>query len=107
MFNLCVYLICIQLRTTPKRHLIKIRNFLKKIGCYLEKYRFARRFERLKLNKFFEICTVIKISYFELLHGGESNFKFVQFFFTAICVQAQTANIFTRLCTLYNMTFAV
>ena len=28
-------------------------------------------------------------------------------FHTAICIQAQTANIFTRLFTLYNMTFAV
>ena len=26
---------------------------------------------------------------------------------TAICIQAQTANIFTRLFTLYNMTFGV
>ena len=26
---------------------------------------------------------------------------------TAICVQAQTANIFTRLFTLYNMTFGI
>ena len=34
------------LHTAPKRHLIKIRNFLKKIDSYLEK--FARRFEGLR-----------------------------------------------------------
>ena len=33
------------LHTAPMRHLIKIRTFLKKIDSYLEKYRFARRFE--------------------------------------------------------------
>ena len=43
MPNLSVYLICIV-------HLIKIRTFLKKIDSYLEKYKFARRFEGLKLN---------------------------------------------------------
>ena len=32
------------------RHLIKIRPFLKKINSDLEKYKFARRFEGLKLN---------------------------------------------------------
>ena len=35
------------LHMAPKRHLIKIRAFLKKIGSYLEKYKFARRFEGL------------------------------------------------------------
>ena len=30
------------LHTTPKRHLIKIRTFPKKIDSYLEKYKFAR-----------------------------------------------------------------
>ena len=42
------------LHTAPKRHLIKIRTFLKKIDSYLEKYEFARRFEGLK-TKFLEI----------------------------------------------------
>ena len=36
------------LHTAPKRHLIKIRTFLKKIDSYLEKYEFARRFEGLR-----------------------------------------------------------
>ena len=35
------------LHTTPKRHLIKIGTFLTKIDYYLEKYKFARRFEGL------------------------------------------------------------
>ena len=39
------------LHTVPKRHLIKIRNFLKKIDSYLEKYKFARRFEELRLDQ--------------------------------------------------------
>ena len=38
------------LHTAPKRLLIKIRTFLKKIDSYLEKYEFARCFE--KANKF-------------------------------------------------------
>ena len=38
------------LHTAPKRHLIKIRTFPKKIGFYLEKYKFARRFEWLTRN---------------------------------------------------------
>ena len=38
------------LHTTPKRHLIKIRTFLKKIDSHFKKYKFARRFEELKLN---------------------------------------------------------
>ena len=41
------------LHTAPKRHVIKIRTFLKKIDSYLEKYRFARRFEGLRLD---QIC---------------------------------------------------
>ena len=36
------------LHTAPKRHVIKIRTFLKKIDSYLEKYTFARRFEGLR-----------------------------------------------------------
>ena len=44
MLNLCVYLICIL-------HLIKIKIFLKKIDSYLEKYKFARRFEGLRLDQ--------------------------------------------------------
>ena len=39
------------LHTAPKRHLIKIRTFLKKIDSYLEKYEFTRRFERLILDQ--------------------------------------------------------
>ena len=39
------------LDTAPKRHLIKIRTFLKKIDYYLEKYRFASRFEGLRLDQ--------------------------------------------------------
>ena len=38
------------LHTAPKRHLIKIRTFLKKIDSHLEKYTFTRRFEGLKLS---------------------------------------------------------
>ena len=38
------------LHTALKRHLIKIRTFLKKIDSNLEKYEFARRFEGLKFN---------------------------------------------------------
>ena len=38
------------LHTAPKRHLIKIRNFLK-IDFNLEKYKFARRFEGLRLDQ--------------------------------------------------------
>ena len=40
--------------TAPKRHLIKIRTF-KKIDSDLEKYKFARRFEGLRLDQFLEI----------------------------------------------------
>ena len=39
------------LHTAPKRHLIKIRTFLKKIDFNLEKYKFARRFEGLRLDQ--------------------------------------------------------
>ena len=39
------------LHTAPKRHLIKIRTFLRKIDSYLEKNKFARRFEGLKLDQ--------------------------------------------------------
>ena len=39
------------LHTAPKRHLIKIRTFLKKIDSYLEKHKFARRFEGLRLDQ--------------------------------------------------------
>ena len=47
------------LHTAPKRHLIKIRTFLKKIDSYLEKYKFARRFEGLR-RAFLKFCTAIK-----------------------------------------------
>ena len=50
--------------------LIKIRTFLKKIDSYLEKCKFARRFEGLKLTKFLEILhsniTPYKISTHQL-----------------------------------------
>ena len=39
------------LHTAPKRHLIKIRTFLTKIDSYLEKNKFARRFEGLRLDQ--------------------------------------------------------
>ena len=46
----------LNLHTAPKRHLIKIRTFLRKIDSYLQKYKFARRFEGLiDLTKFLEI----------------------------------------------------
>ena len=37
------------LHTAPKRHSIK--TFLKKMDSYLEKYKFARRFEGLRLDQ--------------------------------------------------------
>ena len=39
------------LHAAPKRHLIKIRTFLKKIDSNLEKYKFAGRFEGLRLDQ--------------------------------------------------------
>ena len=39
------------LNTAPKRHLIGIRTFVKKIDSYLEKYKFARRFEGLRVDQ--------------------------------------------------------
>ena len=39
------------LHTAPKGHLIKIGTFLKKIDSYLEKSKFARRFEVLRLDQ--------------------------------------------------------
>ena len=48
------------LHTAPKRHLIKIRTFLKKIDSYLEKYKFARRFKGLRLPNFLKFSTAIK-----------------------------------------------
>ena len=39
------------LHTAPKRHLIKIKIFPKKIDSYSEKYKFARRFEGLRLDQ--------------------------------------------------------
>ena len=38
------------LHTAPKRNLIKIRTFPKNNDSYLEKYKFARRFEELTPN---------------------------------------------------------
>ena len=43
------------LHTAPKRHLIKIRTFLKKIDSYLEKYKFADVLKGLDSTKFPEI----------------------------------------------------
>ena len=51
-------------------------------------------FVSVKLEKVHELFQVCRICGKEVV-------------FTAICIQAQTANIFTRLFTLYNMTFAV
>ena len=39
------------LHRAPKRHLIKIRTFLRKIDSYLENYKFARRFKGLRLDQ--------------------------------------------------------
>ena len=39
------------LHTARKRHLIKIRTFLKKVDSDLEKYKFARRFKGLRLDQ--------------------------------------------------------
>ena len=39
------------LHTAPKRLLIKIRTFLKKIDSDLEKNKFARRLEGLRLDQ--------------------------------------------------------
>ena len=38
------------LHTAPKRHLIQIRTFLKKIDSHLQKYKFTRGFEGLKIK---------------------------------------------------------
>ena len=54
----------------PKRHLIKIKTFLKKIEFYLEKYKFARRFEGLKLSTNLKLLLSIQIL-------CASHFKFV------------------------------
>ena len=39
------------LHTALKRHLIKIRTFLRRTDSYLEKYKFARRLEGLRLDQ--------------------------------------------------------
>ena len=52
--ELCACLIIMRvpnLHMAPKRHVIKIRTFLGKIDFYLEKYKFARRFEGLRLDQ--------------------------------------------------------
>ena len=48
----------------------------------------------------------------QLKRGGGEALRISEIFvlilhITAICIQAQTANFFTRLFTFYNMTFAV
>ena len=50
------------LHTAPKRHLIKIGTFLKKIDSHLEKYKFTRRFEGLRLD--------------QILHSNKTPHKF-------------------------------
>ena len=49
------------LHTAPKRHLIKIRTFLRKIidSYSVEKHKFARRLEGLRPN-FLTFCRAIK-----------------------------------------------
>ena len=49
------------LHMAPKRHLIKIRTFLKKIDSYLEKYKFVRRF----------VLTLDQI-FLEILHSNKT-----------------------------------
>ena len=39
------------LLTAPKRHLFKIKTLLKKIDSYLEKHKFARGLEGLRLDQ--------------------------------------------------------
>ena len=41
------------LHAAAKRYLIKIRTFVKKIDSYLEKYKFARRFEGPRLGNIY------------------------------------------------------
>ena len=48
------------LHTAPKRHLSKIRAFLKKIDSCLEKYKFARRFEGLDSTKFLKVFKTLR-----------------------------------------------
>ena len=43
------------LHTAPKRHLIKIRTFLKKVDSYLEKYKSQDLLKGLDSTKFLEI----------------------------------------------------
>ena len=45
----------LNLHTAPKRHLIKIRTFLKKIDSYLEKYNSQDVLKSLDSTKFLEI----------------------------------------------------
>ena len=57
------------LHAAPKRHSVKIRTFLMKIDSYLEKYKFARRFEVPRLNQI--SCRAVK----HLTNFGSTNFK--------------------------------
>ena len=59
------------LHTTPKRHLIEIRTFLEKNNSYLEKYKFAWRFERLRGNTdcfplHFVFCSLAMVTWFNV-----------------------------------------
>ena len=59
------------LHTAPKRHLIKIRTFLKKIDSYLEKYKFARRFEGLRPRGPPRVCKRTRFQNHEISKSGD------------------------------------
>ena len=58
-----------------------------------------------------EYCNTYTVAKIQLKKGGKalriSEIFVLILHITAICIQAQTANFFTRLFTFYNMTFAV
>ena len=57
-----------------------------------------------------EYCNTYTVAKIQLKKGGKalriSEIFVLILHITAICIQAQTANFFTRLFTFYNMTFA-
>ena len=55
------------LQTAPKRHLIKIRTFLKKIDSYLKKYKFARRFKGLTNLKLLLSIQILCASHYKFV----------------------------------------
>ena len=67
------------LHAAPRRHLIKIRTFLKKIDSYLEKYKFARRLKGLEWTKFLEIFNTNKTPNKFLNHQLKIAFKHPNF----------------------------